>query len=38
MSKELDVKCKEFTNVQQYVSPQGAGTEPPVKKTVTQSK
>ena len=38
VSKELNVKCKELTNVQQYVCPQGAGTEPPVKETVAQPK
>ena len=38
MSKELDVECKELTNVQQYVCPQGADTKPPVRETVTQSK
>ena len=38
MSKELNVKCKELTNVQQYVCPRGAGTEPPVRETVAQSK
>ena len=26
VSKELNVKCKELTNVQQYVCPRGAGT------------
>ena len=38
VSKELNVKCKELTNVQQYVCPRGAGTEPPVRETVAQSK
>ena len=36
--KDVNVKYKELTNVQQYVCPQGAGTEPPVKETVAQSK
>ena len=31
MSKELDMKCKELTNMQQYVCHQRAATEPPVR-------
>lgn len=31
MSKELDMKCKELTNMQQYVCHQRATTEPPVR-------
>ena len=38
VEKELHVKCKELTNVQQYVCFRGAGAEPPVRKTVAQSK
>ena len=38
VSKELNVKCKELTNVQQYVCPGGAGTGAPVRETVVQSK
>ena len=38
MSKELDVKCKKPTNVQQYACPRGAGTELPVRETVGHSK
>ena len=34
VSRELDVKCKDFTNVKQYVCPQGAATEPAVMETV----
>ena len=36
--KDVNVKYKELTNVQQYVCPQGTGTEPPLKETVAQSK
>ena len=32
------MKCKELTNVQQYVCPGGAGTKPQVRETLTQSK
>ena len=38
VSKELDVKCKELIYTPQYVRYRGAGTKPPVRKTVTQSK
>ena len=31
MSKKLDMKCKELTNMQQYVCHQRATTEPPVR-------
>ena len=34
----MDVKCKELANVHQYVCPQGASTEPPVRETVAQLK
>ena len=36
VSKEWNMKCKEFTNVQQFLCPGEVGTEPPV--TVSQSK
>lgn len=34
----MDLKCKELTNVQQYICLSGACTEPPVRETVTQLK
>ena len=38
VSKKLDVENKELANVPQYLCPSRAGTEPPVRKTVAQSK
>ena len=38
MSKELDVKYEELTNMQQYVCLREAGTDSQVRETVTQLK
>ena len=36
LTRQLEEKCKELTDVRQYVCPQGASNEPPVRSAVTQ--